>query len=129
MTVVDMNRLVKGKIANPVLQDRDIVFVPEFRSRIGPVRSFPRSRRWPAPCSTCADKDTPMSDIYVFGRPQVAAALQADMGMPEEKISLSDLLHVVRKRKATILGWPPAPLHLRPRPRCCRRRSIRPGRA
>jgi polysaccharide export outer membrane protein len=31
VVVVDMNRLVKGKIENPVLQDRDIVFVPESR--------------------------------------------------------------------------------------------------
>jgi polysaccharide export outer membrane protein len=31
VTVVDMNRLVKGKVLNPVLQDRDIVFVPESR--------------------------------------------------------------------------------------------------
>jgi len=31
VTLVDMNRLVKGKIENPVLQDRDIVFVPESR--------------------------------------------------------------------------------------------------
>jgi len=31
VTIVDMNRLVKGKIENPVLQDRDIVFVPESR--------------------------------------------------------------------------------------------------
>jgi hypothetical protein len=31
VTIVDMNRLVKGKIINPVLQDRDIVFVPESR--------------------------------------------------------------------------------------------------
>src|SRR5262249_35993339 len=60
---------------------------------------------WPAPCSTCADKDRRMSDIERYGlRPQVAAALQADMGTPDEKISLSDLLHVLRKRKATILG-------------------------
>lgn len=46
-----------------------------------------------------------MSDIERYGlRPQVAAALQADVGMPEEKISLADLLHVLRKRKTTILG-------------------------
>jgi polysaccharide export outer membrane protein len=32
VTVVDMNRLVKGKVMNPVLQDRDIVFVPETRT-------------------------------------------------------------------------------------------------
>lgn len=31
VTEVDMNRLVKGKVVNPVLQDRDIVFVPETR--------------------------------------------------------------------------------------------------
>jgi polysaccharide export outer membrane protein len=29
--VVDMNRLVKGKALNPVLQDRDVVFVPDSR--------------------------------------------------------------------------------------------------
>jgi uncharacterized protein involved in exopolysaccharide biosynthesis len=46
-----------------------------------------------------------MSDIERYGlRPQVAAALQADMGAPEEKTSLNDLLHVLRKRKGTILG-------------------------
>src|SRR5712692_10584690 len=43
-----------------------------------------------------------MNDIERYGlRPQVAAALQADMGTPEEKTSLSDVLH---KRKGTILG-------------------------
>jgi polysaccharide export outer membrane protein len=31
VTLVDMNRLVKGKVLNPALQDRDIVFVPESR--------------------------------------------------------------------------------------------------
>jgi protein involved in polysaccharide export with SLBB domain len=31
VTIVDMNRLMKGKVMNPVLQDRDIVFVPESR--------------------------------------------------------------------------------------------------
>src|SRR5947208_11572191 len=46
-----------------------------------------------------------MNDIERYGlRPQVAAALQADMGTPEEKTSLSDVLHVLRKRKGTILG-------------------------
>src|SRR5438445_10664175 len=46
-----------------------------------------------------------MSDIERYGlRPQVAAALQADVGMPEEKVSLIDVLHVFRKRKGTILG-------------------------
>src|SRR5215208_63786 len=46
-----------------------------------------------------------MSDIERYGlRPQVAAALQADVGAPEEKTSLSDVLHVLRKRKTTILG-------------------------
>ena len=46
-----------------------------------------------------------MSDIERYGlRPQVAAALQADMGAPEEKVSLVDLMHVLRKRKGTILG-------------------------
>jgi polysaccharide biosynthesis transport protein len=46
-----------------------------------------------------------MNDIERYGlRPQVAAALQADIGTPEEKTSLSDVLHVLRKRKGTILG-------------------------
>lgn len=46
-----------------------------------------------------------MSDIERYElRPQVAAALQADVGAPEEKTSLSDVLHVLRKRKTTILG-------------------------
>jgi polysaccharide biosynthesis transport protein len=46
-----------------------------------------------------------MNDIERYGlRPNVAAALQADTGVPEEKINLGELLHVLRKRKATILG-------------------------
>src|SRR5439155_21245023 len=46
-----------------------------------------------------------MNDIERYGlRPNVAAALQADVGTPEEKINLGDLLHVLRKRKGTILG-------------------------
>ena len=31
VTVVDMNRFVKANAMNPVLQDRDIIFVPETR--------------------------------------------------------------------------------------------------
>ena len=46
-----------------------------------------------------------MNDMERYGlRPQVAAALQADVGTPEEGASLNDLLHVLRKRKGTILG-------------------------
>src|SRR5712692_11862918 len=46
-----------------------------------------------------------MNDMERYGlRPQVAAALQADVGTPEEGTSLNDLLHVLRKRKGTILG-------------------------
>ena len=48
-----------------------------------------------------------MSEMERYGlRPQVAAALNADVGgAPEEKAaSLTDLLHILRKRKGTILG-------------------------
>src|SRR5262249_41186055 len=46
-----------------------------------------------------------MNDIERYGlRPNVAAALQADTGVPEERINLGELLHVLRKRKGTILG-------------------------
>jgi succinoglycan biosynthesis transport protein ExoP len=46
-----------------------------------------------------------MSDIERYGlRPQVAAALQADFGAPEDKTTLTDLLHMLRKRKGTILA-------------------------
>jgi capsular exopolysaccharide synthesis family protein len=46
-----------------------------------------------------------MNEIEQYGlRPQVAAALQADGGAPEAQTSLGDLLHVLRKRKGTILG-------------------------
>ena len=52
-----------------------------------------------------------MNDIERYGlRPQVAAALQAGApgdgwsGGQDEKAGLLDLLHVLRKRKATILS-------------------------
>jgi uncharacterized protein involved in exopolysaccharide biosynthesis len=46
-----------------------------------------------------------MNDIERYGlRPNVAAALQADVGGSDERTSLPDLLHVLRKRRGTILG-------------------------